>query len=37
MPFAGDVYTGFEVHSLDEEAILFAQDHLRSCPAFTAC
>lgn len=27
--FAGDVYTGFEVHSLDEEAILFAQDHLR--------
>lgn len=27
--FAGDVYTGFEVRSLDEEAILFAQDHLR--------
>jgi cytoplasmic iron level regulating protein YaaA (DUF328/UPF0246 family) len=27
--FAGDVYTGFEVHSLDEEAIRFAQDHLR--------
>ena len=27
--FAGDVYTGFEVHSLDEEALLFAQDHLR--------
>ena len=27
--FAGDVYTGFEVHSLDEEAILFAQDHVR--------
>ena len=27
--FAGDVYTGFEVHSLDEDALLFAQDHLR--------
>ena len=27
--FAGDVYAGFEVHSLDQEAILFAQDHLR--------
>ncbi|HWH18871.1 MAG TPA: peroxide stress protein YaaA [Allosphingosinicella sp.] len=27
--FAGDVYTGFEVQSLEEEAILFAQDHLR--------
>lgn len=27
--FSGDVYTGFEVHSLDEEAVLFAQDHLR--------
>lgn len=27
--FAGDVYTGFEVHSLDEEVILYAQDHLR--------
>jgi len=27
--FAGDVYTGFEVPSLDEEALLFAQDHLR--------
>jgi cytoplasmic iron level regulating protein YaaA (DUF328/UPF0246 family) len=27
--FAGDVYTGFEVKSLDEEAVLFAQDHLR--------
>jgi len=27
--FAGDVYMGFEVHSLDSEAILFAQDHLR--------
>jgi hypothetical protein len=27
--FAGDVYAGFEAHSLDEEAILFAQDHLR--------
>ena len=27
--FAGDVYTGFEVHSLDEEAVLFAQDHVR--------
>jgi hypothetical protein len=27
--FAGDVYMGFEVHSLDQEAILFAQDHLR--------
>ncbi|MFN3946286.1 MAG: peroxide stress protein YaaA [Allosphingosinicella sp.] len=27
--FAGDVYAGFEVHSLPEEAVLFAQDHLR--------
>lgn len=27
--FAGDVYRGFEVHSLDEEAVLFAQDHVR--------
>src|SRR4028119_1094410 len=27
--FAGDVYAGFEVHSLGEEAVLFAQDHLR--------
>ena len=27
--FAGDVYTGFEAHSLDEEAVLYAQDHLR--------
>lgn len=27
--FAGDVYAGFEVHSLDDEAVVFAQDHLR--------
>jgi cytoplasmic iron level regulating protein YaaA (DUF328/UPF0246 family) len=27
--FAGDVYTGFEVKTLDEEAVVFAQDHLR--------
>jgi cytoplasmic iron level regulating protein YaaA (DUF328/UPF0246 family) len=27
--FAGDVYAGFEVHSLPEEAVTFAQDHLR--------
>ena len=27
--FAGDVYAGFEVHSVDEHAIRFAQDHLR--------
>lgn len=27
--FAGDVYAGFEVRSLDEEAVAFAQDHLR--------
>jgi cytoplasmic iron level regulating protein YaaA (DUF328/UPF0246 family) len=27
--FAGDVYAGFEVHSLDEEAVVFAQDHVR--------
>jgi cytoplasmic iron level regulating protein YaaA (DUF328/UPF0246 family) len=27
--FAGDVYAGFEVKSLDEEAVSFAQDHLR--------
>ena len=27
--FAGDVYTGFEVRSLDEPAIAFAQDHVR--------
>lgn len=27
--FAGDVYTGFEARSLDEEAIGFAQDHVR--------
>ena len=27
--FAGDVYAGFEVHSLEQEAVLFAQDHLR--------
>lgn len=27
--FAGDVYMGFEVKSLEEEALLFAQDHLR--------
>ena len=27
--FAGDVYAGFEVHSLDEAAVLYAQDHLR--------
>ena len=27
--FAGDVYMGFEVRSLDEAAVDFAQDHLR--------
>jgi len=27
--FAGDVYRGFEVHSLDAEAVDFAQRHLR--------
>lgn len=27
--FAGDVYAGFEARSLDEAAILFAQDHVR--------
>jgi hypothetical protein len=27
--FAGDVYTGFEVKSLEEPAIAFAQDHVR--------
>jgi cytoplasmic iron level regulating protein YaaA (DUF328/UPF0246 family) len=27
--FAGDVYAGFEVHSLEAEAVDFAQDHLR--------
>jgi cytoplasmic iron level regulating protein YaaA (DUF328/UPF0246 family) len=27
--FAGDVYVGFEVRSLEEEALPFAQDHLR--------
>jgi cytoplasmic iron level regulating protein YaaA (DUF328/UPF0246 family) len=27
--FAGDVYAGFEVKSLDEEAVLYAQNHLR--------
>lgn len=27
--FAGDVYAGFEVKTLDEEALPFAQDHLR--------
>lgn len=27
--FAGDVYTGFEIGSLDEAAIAYAQDHLR--------
>ena len=27
--FAGDVYVGFEVRSLDDEALLFAQDHVR--------
>lgn len=27
--FAGDVYTGLEARTLDEPAILFAQDHLR--------
>ena len=27
--FARDVYTGFEVHSLDEDAVGFAQDHVR--------
>ena len=27
--FDGDVYTGFDVKSLEDEAIIFAQDHLR--------
>lgn len=27
--FAGDVYTGFEVHTLDEAGVAFAQDHVR--------
>jgi hypothetical protein len=27
--FAGDVYLGFDVHSLDEHALIFAQDHVR--------
>jgi len=27
--FAGDVYAGFEVHSLEPEAVAYAQDHLR--------
>ncbi|EQB19746.1 peroxide stress protein YaaA [Novosphingobium lindaniclasticum] len=27
--FAGDVYTGFEAHTLDEAGVAFAQDHVR--------
>jgi len=27
--FAGDVYTSFEAHTLDEAGIVFAQDHVR--------
>ncbi len=27
--FAGDVYTGFEVHTLDEAGVAFAQNHVR--------
>lgn len=27
--FAGDVYTGFEAHTLDEPAVAFAQNHVR--------
>ncbi|MEE4453017.1 peroxide stress protein YaaA [Novosphingobium resinovorum] len=27
--FAGDVYTGFDVDTLDEAGVIFAQDHLR--------
>jgi cytoplasmic iron level regulating protein YaaA (DUF328/UPF0246 family) len=27
--FAGDVYTGFDAYSLEEEAVAFAQDHVR--------
>lgn len=27
--FAGDVYTGFEAHTLDEAGIAFAQEHVR--------
>ncbi|KQN04688.1 hypothetical protein ASE85_06720 [Sphingobium sp. Leaf26] len=27
--FAGDVYTGFEAHTLDDAGIAFAQDHVR--------
>jgi len=27
--FAGDVYSGFEVDTLDEAAVAFAQDHVR--------
>jgi uncharacterized protein len=27
--FAGDVYVGFEAHSLDEEAVRYAQGHIR--------
>lgn len=27
--FAGDVYTGFEVDTLDEPGVAFAQDHVR--------
>lgn len=27
--FAGDVYTGFEAHTLDEDAVVFAQAHVR--------
>lgn len=27
--FAGDVYTGFEAHSMEEEAIAFAENHVR--------
>ncbi|WP_232492716.1 peroxide stress protein YaaA [Novosphingobium kaempferiae] len=27
--FAGDVYTGFDAHSLDEAGVVFAQDHVR--------
>jgi cytoplasmic iron level regulating protein YaaA (DUF328/UPF0246 family) len=27
--FAGDVYTGFDVHTLDDAGVTFAQDHVR--------
>ena len=27
--FAGDVYAGFEAHTLDEAGVVFAQDHIR--------